>query len=79
MKTFVDQIIESLKTEPEKWYQSDYTIDHMSLDISLWTMHGMWYLNSWHTHKYEFNIFEKIRIWRAIKRWQKLPVSLEKR
>jgi Leu/Phe-tRNA-protein transferase len=75
MTTLADQIIESLDADPTKWQQREHTADHVN-GIRVWTSNGFWFISLWTPEIRKFSILEKLKIRRALKRWQKTPIVI---
>jgi hypothetical protein len=72
--TIVDQIITSLQEEPEKWKRGDYTLKHTN-GVRVWVANGFWFLQP-HRPERKTTFPEKCRLWWAIRRWDKSPITI---
>jgi len=70
----VTYIIESLKTDPQKWECSEYRLQHMN-GISIWIANGFFFLSIDTPFQKKFNIIDKIYLWVAIKIWMTTKVQ----
>ena len=74
----VEQIINSLDTEPEKWSQGDYTLRHNEKGVEIWTS-NMPYVNvGIYQPKRKVGFFDKIRLQLAVNRWHNKPLFIDK-
>ena len=74
--TLTDQIINSLRQEPERWREDEHYLLNDLKKVNLWTSNGLFFLEVWGSPKgkIRLNFKSKWRIWREIKRWRKLPL-----
>lgn len=70
--TPAEQVIKSLRLEPEKWTQNDYTLTHDN-GTEIWTAKGELFLNIIKP-KRNFSLYEKLRLKFAIKKWERRPL-----
>lgn len=69
-------IYDSLMSEPHNWLDyDDYTIKHLRTNIEVWIANGWMYVSIYRPQRITFNIYWKLKIWKAYKtRWRRLVV-----
>lgn len=71
----VNQIISSLETEPEKWRQTEYTLDHEN-GTEIWTS-NLPYLNiGIYRPRRKIGFIDKIRLQLAVNKWHRQPIQI---
>ena len=68
MKTYADQIIEDMRENPDDWVQGQYEMTNKKISISLWTANGRSPLRVSSGKGKIYGLWDKWRLWRAIKR-----------
>jgi hypothetical protein len=74
--TLTDQIIGSLKQEPERWFENNLQIINHNKKVHIWSANGMCNVKIDFSPKgcIRLNLWSRWRIWRAIKAWRELPI-----
>jgi hypothetical protein len=75
--TLTDQIINSLRQEPERWVEDEHHLINAHKKVWLWTINGKFYMHVAVSPKgyVRLSFKSKWRIWQAIKYWRKLPLE----
>jgi hypothetical protein len=72
----VDQIISSLRAEPELWKQGAHTLSHKN-GTEVWTANLPYLDVGIYNPSRRLGLFDKIRLQLAINTWHKEPLILE--
>lgn len=70
--TPAEQVIKSLREEPDKWTQGEFALIHDN-GTEIWTADGLFCLEL-HIPKRYFSLYEKLHIKSAIKEWERRPL-----
>jgi hypothetical protein len=67
----VDQIINSLSMEPEKWVQCDFTMKHRENGVSIWTSNLPIFDTGIRRPERRIGFYDKIRLYLAVRKWHR--------
>lgn len=73
--TLADQIIASLREEPDQWDKGEFYLSHKN-GVKIWICNGLWYLEVMGKYYRTFNILQKLRLSAAIRRWSQRPITI---
>ena len=73
----IDQIIDSLRNEPDQWKQGEFRLKHPN-SIEIWIANGPFFYHLMCPEYRNFNLADKWRLHRAIKKWRRLPITFPK-
>ena len=76
--TPLDQVINSLRDEPEKWVQTDYTLNHKEKGVQIWTANIPYIFVEIYRPERKIGIIGKIKLQLAVNRWHKQPLVFTK-
>ena len=68
-KKILDTLLNSLKKKKKKWHEGSFCLYHEN-GFAFWIGNGFLNLHCYSPIEYKFNLFQKIKIWRAIKKWK---------
>jgi hypothetical protein len=66
-----DALLESLKTNPEEWQLTEYTLTNYSKDVSVWIGNGFTHYGFMHPVQLSFSLCEKFIFSRAFSKWKR--------
>ena len=75
--TPLQQIINSLETEPELWTQGHFTLDH-KYGFSIWTANIPYLDIGIYKPSRKIGFIDKIRLQIAVNRWHKKPLIMKR-
>lgn len=71
MSAFASAAITSLRSSPEDWVMSNYTIEHRPSRIEIWVGNGFWFYGGYRPRQISFSLLDKFRFGRAYRRWSR--------
>ena len=69
------QVAELIRIYPEKWKRTQFRLVSKEYDIEIWVANGLFFITLDKPFRF-FNLWDKLLIYRAIRKWEKIPLDL---